>query len=438
VGRRGAAARGQGAILAERRRDGVDTRYPAGMTPAPSQQLHDVLIVGGGLVGASLAIALDRCGLDVGLVEATPGGTLPAVFDERNLSFADATVNALDALGVLRKLRAPPGPIRCIHVSRQGDFGRLKLVASDYGREAFGQVVVARDFGLALEARLAELRALTRYRPARFVGLEDAGGDVRAVRLEDGEGARVVNTQLLVAADGTRSAVRDALGIGVDEHDYRQSLFVARLRAERAPDGTAYERLGDDGPTALLPRGDRRYGLVHGVASEDAEAVQALDEDAFLARVQQAFGWRVGRLLEVGARSVYPAMRVAACTTTSARAVLVGNAAQTLHPIGAQGFNLGLRDALTLAELIEAAGGDPGAEGLLQDYATRRAEDRERTLAFTDGLARATASRTPLLAPLRRAGLLALDRLPSAQAFLVGGAMGYRGDVPALCRAGRS
>lgn len=438
MGRRGAAARGQGAILAERRRDGVDTRYHAGMTPAPSQQLHDVLIVGGGLVGASLAIALDRCGLDVGLVEATPGGTLPAVFDERNLSFADATVNALDALGVLRKLRAPPGPIRCIHVSRQGDFGRLKLVASDYGREAFGQVVVARDFGLALEARLAELRALTRYRPARFVGLEDAGGDVRAVRLEDGEGARVVNTQLLVAADGTRSAVRDALGIGVDEHDYRQSLFVARLRAERAPDGTAYERLGDDGPTALLPRGDRHYGLVHGVASDDAEAVQALDEDAFLARVQQAFGWRVGRLLEVGARSVYPAMRVAARTTTSARAVLVGNAAQTLHPIGAQGFNLGLRDALTLAELIEAAGGDPGAEGLLQDYATRRAEDRERTLAFTDGLARASASRTPLLAPLRSAGLLALDRLPSAQAFLVGGAMGYRGDVPALCRAGRS
>jgi 2-octaprenyl-6-methoxyphenol hydroxylase len=117
--------------------------------------------------------------------------------------------------------------------------------------------------------------------------------------------------------------------------------------------------------------------------------------------------------------------------------VLVGNAAQTLHPIGAQGFNLGLRDALTLAELIEAAGGDPGATGLLEDYAARRAEDRERTLAFTDGLARATASSTPLLAPLRSAGLVALDRLPSAQAFLVGGAMGYRGDVPALCRAGQ-
>lgn len=406
------------------------------MTPAPAQQLHDVLIVGGGLVGASLAIALERCGLDVGLVEATPGGTLPAVFDERNLSFADATVNALEALGVLQKLRAPAGPIRCIHVSRRGDFGRLKLVASDYGREAFGQVVVARDFGMALEARLAELASLTRYRPARFIGLEDVG-DVRGVRLEDGEGTRVVQARLLVAADGTRSAVRDALDIGVDEHDYRQDLFVARLRAERAPDGTAYERLGDDGPTALLPRGDRHYGLVHGVAREDANAVRALDDPSFLARVQEAFGWRVGRMLEVGDRSVYPAMRVAARSITAPRAVLVGNAAQTLHPIGAQGFNLGLRDALTLAELIEAAGGDPGATGLLRDYAARRAEDRERTQAFTDGLARATASCTPLLAPLRSAGLVALDRLPSAQAFLVGGAMGYRGDVPALCRAGQ-
>ncbi|MGI8560614.1 MAG: 2-octaprenyl-6-methoxyphenyl hydroxylase [Luteimonas sp.] len=408
------------------------------MTPAPSQHPHDVLIVGGGLVGASLAIALDRSGLDVGLVEATPGGTLPAVFDERNLSFADATVNALDALGVLQKLRAPGGPIRRIHVSRQGDFGRLKLDAADYGRETFGQVVIARDFGMALEARLAELTALTRYRPATFIGLEDDGGALRAIRLEDAGGMRVLHTRLLVAADGTRSAVRDALGIGVDEHDYRQSLFVARLRAERAPDGTAYERLGDDGPTALLPRGDRHYGLVHGVARDEAGAVKALDDATFLARVQRAFGWRVGRLQEVGARSVYPALRVAARHTTAARAVLVGNAAQTLHPIAAQGFNLGLRDALTLAELIDASGGDPGADAVLQDYLARRAEDRERTLAFTDGLARLSAGSAPMLAPLRSAGLMALDRLPSAQALLVGAAMGYRGDVPALCRAGKA
>ncbi len=400
--------------------------------------LHDVLIVGGGLVGASLAIALDGLGLDVGLVEAAPADTLPAVFDERNLSFADATINALTALGVLQKLRVPGGPIRRIHVSRQGDFGRLKLAAADYGREAFGQVVVARDFGIALGARLGELGTLVRYRPARFVGLveEADDADVRAIRIADATGEHTLHTRLLVAADGTRSQVRHALGIGVDEHDYRHSLFIARLGAERAADGTAYERMGDDGPTALLPRGDRHYGLVHGVASRDVATVQALDDSAFLARVQRAFGWRVGRLRKVGARSVYPALRVAAQRTTAARAVLVGNAAQTLHPIAAQGFNLGLRDALTLAACIADRRGecvDPGAQLLLQDHAARRDEDRRRTLAFTDGLARLGTA--PGLAMLRSAGLLALGGLPSAQASLVGAAMGFRADVPALCRA---
>jgi 2-octaprenyl-6-methoxyphenol hydroxylase len=398
-----------------------------------AQTRHDVAIVGGGLVGASLAIALDRIGVDVALVEATPAGTLPAVFDQRNLSFAEATVNALAALGVLQKLQAPGAPIRRIHVSRRGDFGRVRLDAADYGREAFGQVVVARDFGQALEARLSELTHLARYRPARFLALGEGDADARVLRIRDDSGERVLSARLLVAADGTRSGVREALGIGADEHDYAQTLFVARVCAERSPDGTAYERFGDDGPTALLPRGDRHYGVIHGVARADAEAVVALDAAAWLARLQQAFGWRVGAFLDAGPRSAYPAIRVRAARTTASRAVLVGNAAQTLHPVGAQGFNLGLRDALTLAELIEA-GGDPGADSLLAAYAQRRREDRERTLAFSDGLARLTANPAPLLRPLRSAGLLALDRLPAAQAMLVGGAMGYRGEVPRLCR----
>lgn len=406
--------------------------------PSPSGQ-HDVLIVGGGLVGASLAIALERIGLDVGLIEAAPAGALPAVFDERNLSFAEATVNALSALGVLQKLRAPSGPIARIHISRRGDFGRSLLEASRYGRSEFGRVVVARDFGDALEARLAELPRLSRYRPMRFLDLAPAQPGAVAVRVTDGNGERVLRAQLLVAADGTRSGVREALGIGVDEHDYRQTLFVTRLRTARPPDGTAYERLGDEGPTALLPRGDRHYGLIHAVASEHAQDVANLDDAAFLARAQAAFGWRAGRFLACGPRSAHAAIRVLAQRTVAPRAVLVGNAAQTIHPIGAQGFNLGLRDALTLAELIEQARSadataDCGAPALLARHAERRRDDRERTLNFSDGLARLTSNDAPLMRPLRSLGLFAVDRLPAAQSFLVGGAMGYRGDVPALCR----
>ena len=394
---------------------------------------HDVLIVGGGLVGASLAIALDRIGLDVGMVEATPAGEMPAVFDQRNLSFASATVNALTALGVMARLRASTGLIQRIHVSRQGDFGRTKLAASDYGRAAFGQVVVARDFGEALEARLAELKGLTRYRPARFTGLAEASADSCTVRITDDAGEHEISARLLVAADGTRSGVRDALGISSTEHDYFQALFVARVRAQQASDGTAYERFGEHGPTAFLPRGDRHFGVVYGVASDEAESVAALSDEAWLARLQDAFGWRVGRLLSSGPRSAYPIIRVVADRTTATRAVLLGNAAQTIHPIGAQGFNLGLRDALTLAELIEQAD-DAGADRVLQAYAERRAEDRRSTLAFSDGLARITGNPAPVLRPLRSLGLLAADQSSALQSMLVGGAMGFRGEVPALCR----
>ncbi|MEO6138445.1 MAG: 2-octaprenyl-6-methoxyphenyl hydroxylase [Luteimonas sp.] len=396
---------------------------------------HDVIIVGGGLVGASLAIALDRIGVDVGLVESTPAGALPAVFDERNLSFAEATVNALTALDVMQKLQLAGAPIRRIHVSRAGDFGRVQLDASDYARESFGQVVVARDFGHALETRLIELTGLTRYRPARFVGVDRHAQEGCVIRVASDGGESQLSTRLLVAADGTHSGVRDGLGIATKSHDYGQTLFVARVRSERAPDGTAYERFGDDGPTAMLPRADRHFGSVHGVGNADADAVTLLGDAEYLARLQRAFGWRVGRLLSVGARSRYPATCLRADHLTASRAVLVGNAAQTLHPIGAQGFNLGLRDALTLAEIIEDAHEDLGSDAMLAAYAARRQDDREHTLAFSDGLARLTANPSTLLRPLRALGFLALDRVPSMQSALVGGAMGYRGEVPLLCRA---
>jgi len=402
-------------------------------TPDPAiAGSHDVVIVGGGLVGASLALALERSGLDVAMVEATPAARLPEVFDQRNLSLAEASVNALDALGVLPALRAPTGEIRRIHVSRSGDFGRVLLRAEDYGREVFGRVVVARDLGDALEARLQALSNLARHRPARFLGLGEADDEWRRIRIVDDSGERTLSTRLLVAADGADSAVRAALGIAAQRHDYGQRLFVARLRSERAPDGTAYERFGDHGPTALLPRADRHYGLVHAVAEHEADEVASLDSAAFLARVQHAFGWRAGRFLEIGPRSAYPAQRVVADALHAPRAVLVGNAAQSLHPVGAQGFNLGLRDALTLAEMLEAEGIAAIADGLLERHAQRRREDRERTLAFSDGLARFTANQG--LSALRTLGWFAADRSPSLQARLVGGAMGYRGDVPALCR----
>ena len=394
----------------------------------------DIAILGGGLVGSSLACALDGRGWRVALVEGAAPRQAPPGFDDRRLALAAASLNALQALDVVQRLATPPSPIRRIHVSRQGDFGAVRLDAAEAGREAFGAVVTASSLGAALESRLAQARMLTVLRPRTLVGLApvDEGWRLQVDGASDGER---IGARLVVAADGTRSFVRQALGIGTREHDYGQELFVCSLACDRAADGVAYERFTAQGPVALLPMG-RDYGAICGVSSADAPRVRALDDAAYADYLQERFGWRAGRFMRVGRRSAYPLARVVADALTAPRAVLMGNAAQTIHPIGAQGFNLGLRDALTFAELL-ADGADPGAPALLATYADARREDRERTLAFSDGLARATANPSPAMHVLRSLGLLALGSVPGLAAPLVSGAMGFRGRVPALSRSRR-
>ncbi len=399
-------------------------------------RLVDVLIVGGGLVGASLACALDACGLQVGLVEAVAEAAdrRPPGFDDRNLALAAASLNALSSLGVLPLLERAPAPIRRIHISRHGDFGAVRLDAQQYGRDGFGGVVVARDLGQALQARLRQLRDLQRWCPAQVVAISGHDGGW-TIELQRDDGSReAVRTRLLVGADGTHSFIREQLGIGTRTHDYAQTLLVAALASDRPPDGQAWERFSASGPVALLPRNDGRYGAICGVPTEQAAAVAALDDSAYLGYLQQRFGARAGRFLRVGRRSAYPIASRLAERLVAPRAVLVGNAAQTLHPVGAQGFNLGLRDALTLAELV-IEGGDPGDPARLARYPELRREDREQTHAFSDGLARMTARESFPSHVLRSLGLIALDSMASLRAPLVAGAMGYRGRVPALARS---
>ena len=389
----------------------------------------DVLILGGGLVGSSLACALEGRGLRIGLVEASLPSAAPPGFDERKLALAAASVNALSALGVLGELSVL-SPVRRIHVSRAGDFGAVRLDARDSGRDSFGGVISASELGAALERKLLGLRDLRILRPNTVTGVE-AREDFVTVRLQAGECGKSVTTRLLVAADGTRSFARAAVGIGVEEHDYQQVLMVCSIAADRSADDTAYERFTEQGPVALLPMG-RDYGAICTVSTVEAEAVAALDDAAYTSYFQQRFGWRAGKMERVGRRSMYPLVRVLAQRLVARRTVLVGNAAQTIHPIGAQGFNLGLRDALTLAQMLDD--GDPGSAAHLACYAQARHEDRERTLAFSDGLARLTSNPSFPMHLIRSFGLLALSHLPGLSAPLVAGAMGFRGRVPSLAR----
>ncbi|MDE2084571.1 MAG: 2-octaprenyl-6-methoxyphenyl hydroxylase [Xanthomonadaceae bacterium] len=391
----------------------------------------DVLIVGGGLVGASLAIALDGSGLRVALAEAAPPKVdLQPSYDERNLALARATVNALEALGVWAHCGVRATPIRKIHVSRQGEFGVVRLDAARHGVDAFGATLPARELGNGLLARLDDCRTLQRLTRTKLTAIAHADGAIAAT-LATADGERRLRTRLLIGADGTNSFVRSALGIESESIDYAQTAFVATVTPERAID-CAYERFTATGPVALLPLTQSRAGVVLTVPTADATRVAALDDAGFIALLHERFGWRLGKLVRPGRRVSYPLHRLYARRIVAPRAVLVGNAAQTLHPIGAQGFNLGLRDALTLAEMLVDHGGDPGAPALLTEYARRRHEDRDGTAAASDALARWTANESPPLKFLRSVGLLALDRIAPLQAALVRRGMGFRGRVPRL------
>lgn len=388
----------------------------------PQSEPFDLAIVGGGLVGSSLACALEPFGLRIALIEAAESAQAASGFDQRKLALSKLSLEALSAFGVLGRLRQPPTAIARIHVSRTGDFGRVLLNAMDFGHAAFGGVVLAQDLGHALSEQVASLKSTQRICPASLAGCS-LDGPVAELSLQTPEGLQRIHARWVAAADGTQSFIRSALGIGTREHDYRQSVFVCSLQAEKASDGTAYERFSEQGPVALLPMADGQYGAICGVASEQEQAVARLSDAGYADYLQQRFGWRVGKIQRVGKRSHYPLKRVLAEQIAAKRCVLLGNAAQTIHPIGAQGFNLGLRDALGFAALVRQYGLDDGLAGR---YAQSRAEDRERTLAFSDGLAKLTSNPGLPMHALRSLALSGLGIMPQLAAPMVSSAMGMR------------
>ena len=392
----------------------------------------DILIVGGGLVGASLALALEAAGRPTAMVEAMsprgPDSVHVGTDDDRNLVLARASVNALKALRVWPRLEAAAGTIRRVEVSRAGEFGRLRMTAADAGVHALGRVVPGSVLGAALQQQLATCRHVQRLAPAKLISLEPAGSAWRA-RIGVADGEREIEARLVVGADGSDSLVRAQLGIGAQEHDYRQSLFVCTIACGRDVPDCAFERFTDEGPVAVLPLPGQRRGLVLTVSADRHDEVAAMDDSAFVELARQRFGWKLGALARPGRRFPHRVRRVLADAVTAPRAVLVGNAAQTVHPVGAQGFNLGLRDALTLAESIAGAG-DPGASALLNEYAARRQPDREGVLAFSHGLVTLGCLAQPALAPLRSLALLALDAVPPLRHATARRGMGFRGTPP--------
>ena len=400
------------------------------------------------MVGASLALGLRGVGADVLLVEGvTPGAEAQPSFDDRTTALGNASRRIFESLGVWEDIAPQAAAIRTIHVSDAGRFGFARLRAEEQGIDAFGYVVANRVIGKALWRRLSEYPpAPTHMRsresngiavrvPAKPEGVEITADCVKFTCVSDVSGRELVEARLVVAADGAHSSVRAAAAIEADVEDYDQIAIVANVAADRPHDGTAFERFTPSGPLAVLPLHDGSFGVIWTCHPQDAARVLSLDDDSYLRELQTRFGWRAGKFIRVGQRASYPLKLTRATATTATRTVLIGNAAQALHPVAGQGFNLGLRDAAMLAEVIaNAPEDDVGTPELLQRFAQWRAADRGGVVGFTDGLVKLFGSSRPGVGILRNLGLLMFDLAPPAKSALARVSAGFGGPTPRLAR----
>ena len=397
----------------------------------------DVIIIGGGMVGASLACALSGQGLRLALVEAIePETRSEAGYDERAIALAYGTRRIFAGLQLWDSLAAAATPIHQIHVSDRGHFGMVRMDRADEGLPAIGYVVPARAIGEVLSDAIKGIEGLDIFCPATVTEVKRTAATVEVDISHEGL-MTTLSGRLIVAADGADSPLRGQFGIGSVVSDYQQTAIVTNITPQLPHNNIAYERFTASGPLALLPMSEGRCAVVWTVASSEVEAVMALDEADFIAQLQSRFGYRLGRLERVGRRQAWPLRLVRAKETVRERLALVGNAVHTLHPIAGQGFNLGVRDVAVLAEvLVDAlkAGEDPGSLAVLQRYADWQQRDHTNVTVFTDGLARMFTLPLPALGVARSAGMLAFDLLPPAKRLLTRLTMGRSGRTPRLAR----
>lgn len=397
---------------------------------------YDVLIAGGGLVGATLAAALAPLPLRVAIVEAVPFGHhgQPS-YDDRTTAVSWGGRRIFEGIGLWPQISPEATAIHHIHISDRGHFGMTRLHAEEMQVEALGYVVPNRVIGQALSDFLSRQARVRVFAPAKLESLQmEPDAAVATVRCGR---TRCIRARLLVAADGVHSSIRAQLGIAAHSFDYGQSAIVCNVSVERPQSGTAFERFTDQGPLALLPMGGDRYALVWTVANHQVADVLAMNERAFLETTADRFNGRLGRFNETGTRQAYPLSLVWAASQWRGRAVIVGNAAHSLHPVAGQGFNLSLRDVAALAEVLAegVSRGDPVGDGRqLAAYAQVRRRDQLATTVFTDLLTRVFANPLAAVGAARNAGLLALELSLSARHRFIRHNMGIAGRLPRLAR----
>jgi len=402
---------------------------------------YDIIIAGGGMIGTCLALALAPLHFRVAVVEPVQrGATLQPSFDDRSTALSRSTQRMFRAMGLWPAIAAASTPINRIHVSDKGRFGFSHLDAEEQKVEALGYVVINRVLGGVLQERISDIDGLDWMSPARIVALQDAKG-ARIVTVEEGEHQRQLSCHLLVAADGANSRVRDMIGISAMTLDYDQMAVIGNVLPQKPINNVAYERFTEKGPLALLPTTDNRAAFVWTLPPHEAKAMLLLADDDFTSRLREAFGGRLGEFSRIGKRAAYPLVLSKANGLIGRRSVLLGNAAHGLHPVAAQGFNLGMRDVAALCDCLYDARDvvgesqiDPGNPLLLEKYANWRRSDQGKLTRFTHGLVRLFgSSRTPVKA-LRNIGMLGFDLVPGVRRLFARHTMGLAGRLPRLSR----
>ena len=401
------------------------------------QKNFDVVIVGGGMVGASLALALAATGIKIGVIEAwTLNSENQPSYDDRAIALSYGSRLIFEGIGIWQALQTQAAPIRHIHISDRGHFGFTRLDHREQGVDALGYVVTGQFLGQLLMQDLDRRSNIELFCPARLESLEVTAENT-VLNISYNGCLRQLESGLLIAADGAKSMIREQLGIQVDEWAYDQTAVISNLTPAKATPGVAYERFTDSGPMAMLPLADGRYGLVWTLSGEDQETVLELNDTQFVDRIQHVFGYRLGAFKKVGKRTSYPLKLLRTQEHVRPRVAIIGNAAHSLHPITGQGFNLGLRDVAVLADVLAAAlqqQQDIGSQQVLARYAGRRRLDQQAMTLITDGLVRLfTNPLTPIRAA-RNLGLLALDLAPPAKQLLTRQFMGLNGRLPRISR----
>lgn len=396
--------------------------------------VHDVLIVGGGLVGGALACALGQAGLRVAVVDhEDPARLVRAEYDGRASAVALSARNALAAVGVWTGVAPHAQPILDIRVTEGDSPLFLQYGAEVRDDRPFGWMAENRALRRALLARMAVLPGVTLYAPARLAELS-RDTERASARLDDG---RTLAAALVVAADGRGSAVRRQAGIGVVDRDYRQHGIVCTVRHERPHRGIAHERFLPAGPFAILPLPGNRSSIVWAERADLAPAIMAQDDEGFLAELRLRFGDFLGDLALEGRRFSHSLGLRLALRYVDRRLALVGDAAHGLHPIAGQGMNMGIRDVAALAELVverHRLGLDIGDPAILARYQVWRRFDNLLMAAMTDGINRLFSNRIPPLRLVRDLGLAAVHRMPPLKRLFARHAMGLAGDLPRLLR----